>query len=96
MSLADRIAELETEVAQAVAATEDDVERFRVAMLGRKGAVTALFDAFKEMSAEDKKTLGRRMNELKQAAQARWEEMKAGTTRQGAAPVQQGDPTRPV
>ena len=96
MSLADRIAELEAEVAQAAAATEDEVERFRVAMLGRKGAVTALFDAFKEMSAEDKKTLGRRMNELKQAAQARWEEMKAGTTRQGAAPVQQGDPTRPV
>ena len=35
------------------------------------------------------------MNELKQAAQARLEEMKAGTTRQGAAPVQQRRPHAP-
>ena len=96
MSFADRIASLEEQVAAATASNADEVERFRVAMLGRKGAVTALFDAFKEMPPGDKKTHGRRMNELKQAAQARWEELKAGVSTQAGPGPAQGDPTRPA
>lgn len=77
MSLAERIARLEAEVAQAQARTAEEVERFRVAMLGRNGAVTELFEAFKQVAAEEKRALGQRMNQLKQQAQARWEELKS-------------------
>jgi phenylalanyl-tRNA synthetase alpha chain len=78
MSLLDRIASLEEELAKAEARTADEVERFRVAMLGRNGAVTELFEAFKQVAGEEKRALGQRMNQLKQKAQARWEELKAG------------------
>ena len=78
MSLHDRIAAIEAELAKAEARTAEEVERFRVAMLGRNGAVTELFEAFKLMAGEEKRALGQRMNQLKQRAQARWEELKAG------------------
>lgn len=96
MSLNDRINELEEQLAKAQARTADEVERFRVAMLGRNGAITELFEAFKQVAAEEKRALGQRMNQLKQRAQARWEELKAaaqeeeqaaGTAIDGSAPA---------
>lgn len=78
MNLIDRIAALEADLKNAQARTADEVERFRVAMLGRNGAVTELFDAFRQVAAEEKRTLGPRMNQLKQLAQQRLEELKGG------------------
>ena len=78
MNLIDRVAALEAELKNAQARTADEVERFRVAMLGRNGAVTELFDAFRQVAAEEKRTLGPRMNQLKQLAQQRLEELKSG------------------
>ncbi|HRH37333.1 MAG TPA: phenylalanine--tRNA ligase subunit alpha, partial [Flavobacteriales bacterium] len=78
MSLIDRITALEAELEKAEARTADEVERFRVAMLGRNGAVTELFEAFKQVAGEEKRLLGQRMNVLKQAAQARFEALKSG------------------
>lgn len=96
MKIEQRIAELEAEVKAAVAATAEEAERFRVAMLGRNGAITELFDAFKQVAAEEKRAFGQRMNALKQLAQARWEEFKAA-----AQPAQEAggpgtDATRPA
>ncbi len=76
MNLIDRVAALEAELKNAQARTADEVERFRVAMLGRNGAVTELFDAFRQVAPEEKRTLGPRMNQLKQLAQQRLEELK--------------------
>lgn len=71
MSLTERIAAIEEALENAKATTAEEVERFRVAMLGRNGAVTELFESFRTVSAEEKRALGQRMNLLKQAAQAR-------------------------
>lgn len=78
MNLIDRIAALEADLKNAQARTADEVERFRVAMLGRNGVVTELFDVFRQVAAEEKRTLGPRMNQLKQLAQQRLEELKSG------------------
>ncbi|MBP7407268.1 MAG: phenylalanine--tRNA ligase subunit alpha [Flavobacteriales bacterium] len=78
MSLIDRIAALEAEVEKAQARTVEEVERFRVAMMGRNGAITELFEAFKQVAGEEKRLLGQRMNQLKQSAQARFEELRSG------------------
>ena len=83
MSLIDRIAALEAEVEKAKSRTAEEAEQFRVAMLGRNGAVTELFEAFKQVAAEEKRLLGQRLNQLKQAAQARVDELKA-TAKQDA------------
>ena len=45
-----------------------DLEDFRVMMIGRKGEITALFDEFKQIPAEQKRELGQKINKLKNAA----------------------------
>jgi len=78
MSLIERVTALEAELKNAQARSADEVERFRVAMLGRNGAITELFDAFRNVAVEEKRALGQRMNQLKQLAQQRLDELKAG------------------
>ena len=47
MSLLERVSAVEAELKSAQARTADEVEQFRVAMLGRNGTVTTLFEEFK-------------------------------------------------
>jgi phenylalanyl-tRNA synthetase alpha chain len=75
MSLLERISVLEAEVGKAAASSPEELERFRVGWLGRNGMVTELFEAFKDVPAEEKRQLGQRLNRLKQAAHARLEEL---------------------
>jgi phenylalanyl-tRNA synthetase alpha chain len=77
MDLQENISALEQEVASASATTPDEVERLRVALLGRNGSITALFDAFKEVAPDQKRLYGQRLNLLKRSAQERVEELKA-------------------
>ena len=96
MSLREKIEALEAELNSAVARSAEEVERFRVATLGRNGSVTALFEEFKQVASEEKREFGQRMNKLKQAAQARWEELKASTDAMPASRIVTEDLTRPA
>ncbi len=96
MSFIDRIAALEEELGKAQARTSEEVERFRVAMLGRNGAVTEIFDAFKQVAGDEKRLLGQRMNQLKQAAQARFEELKSGISELATETGPSIDPSAPA
>ena len=96
MSLKEKIEALEAEVAAAVARTAEDVERFRVATLGRNGSVTALFEEFKQVASEEKREFGQRMNRLKQSAQTRWEELKGALHTRQEEVRAATDPTRPT
>ena len=44
-----------------------ELEDVRVAYLGKKGSVTDLLKAMKDLSNEDKKAFGQKINELKSA-----------------------------
>jgi phenylalanyl-tRNA synthetase alpha chain len=96
MSLREKIEHLESEIAAAAAKTADDVERFRISMLGRNGTVTSLFEEFKQVASEEKREFGQRMNRLKQAAQERWEELRSGLEPGAIEEGTADDPTRPA
>lgn len=85
MSLTDRIVALEAEVRAATAGNADELERLRVALLGRNGSITGLFDAFKQVAPEEKRALGARLNELKRSAQAKLDELRAHASKTPAA-----------
>ena len=53
-----------------------EVEEARVRFLGKKGQITALFDEFRTIDKEAKKEFGRTLNELKQLAIAKVEELR--------------------
>ena len=67
--------------------SQKEVEEARVRFLGKKGEVTALFDEFRSMDKDIKKEFGRALNELKQAAQAKIEELRNAA---GAEESEQG------
>ena len=56
--------------------THKEVEEARIRFLGKKGEVTRLFDEFRELDKEFKKEFGKALNELKQSATAKIEQLK--------------------
>ena len=74
MSAYESIEAIEKEIEAASFDTEDDVETFRIAFLGRKsGRITNLFKEIGSVPPAEKKEFGRRVNELKQRAEDRLE-----------------------
>ena len=51
--------------------TAAEVEAFRIKMLSKKGAISALMDEFKSVPAEQKRELGQKLNNLKNVATER-------------------------
>lgn len=96
MTLNDRIAALEAEVAATSATDAQAVEAFRVGMLGRNGKVTLLLDELRNIPKEEKREWGQRLNQLKQAANTRLEELKAGLATSAITQGPEGDATRPA
>ena len=83
------------EVGALACKTQKEVEEARVRLLGKKGSITALFDEFRNVDKDQKKELGRPLNELKQAAIARIEELKASAVDDGADGASAEDLTMP-
>ncbi|QQR87915.1 MAG: phenylalanine--tRNA ligase subunit alpha [Flavobacteriales bacterium] len=96
MSLKERIATLEDELRTLAAKTGDEAEQLRVKWLGRNGVVTALFEDFKKVTAEEKRDLGQVMNRLKSAAQTRIDELKSAAATVAGPSDEATDPTRPA
>lgn len=70
------------------------IEEFRIKFLGRKGLIPALFEEFKALPGDQKRNVGKPLNELKQAAAAKVEELKARSGEVGTA-KKHYDLTRP-
>ena len=60
-----------------------EVEDARVRLLGKKGEITALFEEFRTVDKDVKRELGRPLNELKQAAMAKIEELRSALEASG-------------
>ena len=57
--------------------TAHAVENFRIKFLGRKGIIPALFEEFKQLPGDEKRKYGKVLNDLKQKATAKVDELKA-------------------
>lgn len=65
------------EVNQFNTSSTAELEQFRIRFLGTKGIIKDLFDQFKAVSPEEKRTLGKVLNEFKQLAEAKFQELSA-------------------
>ena len=75
--------------------TAKEVEDARIHFLGKKGVITALFDEFRTVDREVKKEFGKPLNELKQIAQAKIEELKDALGNEAASDGPKQDLTMP-
>ena len=64
----DKINELLQRVEEFTPKNAAEIEDFRIRILGKKGELTALMEAFKTVAPEQKRELGQQLNKLKNAA----------------------------
>ncbi len=72
----DKIDELLKEVSNLSAKNAEDVERLRLKYLSKKGEINALMADFRNVAADQKKAVGIKINELKQNAISKINELK--------------------
>ncbi len=72
----EKIEQMMASIQEMKAAKEQEIEELRVKWLGKKGEITALFDEFRTVDKEQKKEFGQKLNALKNAAQAKLDEMR--------------------
>lgn len=64
----NKIKSLLEEIETFVPKTLDEIEQFRIKMVGKKGEITAVLDDFKLLAGEEKKAYGQAINNLKNSA----------------------------
>ena len=72
----DKIDKLLKEVSTLSAKNAEEIEQLRLKYLSKKGEISALMADFREVSADQKKAVGMKINELKQMAIAKINELK--------------------
>lgn len=91
----EQIAQYTTEVNNFNPANAAELETFRIRFLGTKGLIKDLFDLFKTVGAEEKRSLGKGLNEFKQLAEAKYQSIKEQLETQPEKSVSKDDLTLP-
>ena len=76
MMILDRIEELLQEVSKLTASNAEEIEALRLKYLSKKGVINELMADFRNVPAEEKKTVGMKINELKQTTTERINSLK--------------------
>lgn len=74
--MVDKIKALLQEVENMKAANADELEALRIKYLSKKGEVTSLFNDFRNVAADQKREVGKFLNELKETTQNKINELK--------------------
>jgi phenylalanyl-tRNA synthetase alpha chain len=74
----DQINQYTLEIEEFAPANAAQLEEFRIRWLGTKGVVKDLFEQFKAVSPEEKRVLGKVLNQFKQSTEAKYNEFKEG------------------
>ncbi|SET92169.1 phenylalanine--tRNA ligase subunit alpha [Hymenobacter actinosclerus] len=89
--LQETIARVRAEIEAADLSTAEQLDQFRIAYTGRKGQLADLFDQLKTVEPADRRAVGQELNQLKQLAQARFDErqqqLEAATSNAPADPT---------
>ncbi|BAU53307.1 phenylalanine--tRNA ligase subunit alpha [Mucilaginibacter gotjawali] len=72
----DKIDQYTKEINAFLAANAEELETFRIKFLGTKGVIKDLFEQFKTVGTEEKRTFGKVLNQFKQLAEAKYNEVK--------------------
>lgn len=74
----NRINELLEEINKLSASSQEELEALRIKYLSKKGLVSELFNDFRNVANEEKREIGQLLNELKNTAQDKINELKDG------------------
>ncbi|MCI5056138.1 MAG: phenylalanine--tRNA ligase subunit alpha [Flavobacteriales bacterium] len=92
MSLLEEIDKIKLQVE---AFAKENAEEFRLEFLSQKGKIKSLFGEFKNVPNEQKKAFGQRLNELKEKAQEKFDELQRSGKRQTQSTISEIDTSLP-
>lgn len=92
----ERIKEHIAKVEAFVSDSKKEIEQFRVDYLGKKGVLNDFFAHFKSVPNEEKKAFGQIINELKNKAELKVQELRSAIEKTEQSVGLYGDLTRPV
>ena len=72
--MVEKIQQVEKDIAAAVVGSAAELEAFRIAYIGRKGKIAALFDDLKQVAPEQRRQVGQELNRLKNLAQEKFDQ----------------------
>lgn len=72
----EKINQLKAEILALNPTTAEEVENIRIKFLSKKGKLTEIFNDFRNVSSEDKKTIGKEINTIKSELQTKLENWK--------------------
>jgi phenylalanyl-tRNA synthetase alpha chain len=90
-----KIKELVDEVGSIAISNTDDAEQFRLKYLSKKGILAELFEEFKTLAPEQRKVVGKQLNELKQLAEKKFSESKESASQNGSSAESNNDLSLP-
>lgn len=74
--MVDQVNKLLSEIESLVAKNADEIEIMRIKYLSKKGEISSLMNAFRNVSTEQKKEVGMKLNQLKEKAQEKINQLK--------------------
>jgi phenylalanyl-tRNA synthetase alpha chain len=89
------IEDLQKQIDELKAASQQQVEEIRVKMLGKKGEITKLFEEFRTVQADQKRLYGQKLNTLKNNMLSKIEALKASVESQEGPAASTEDLTLP-
>lgn len=92
----DQIGKIRKEIEEFSSSTKQSVEEFRLQFISKKGKLSTLFDQLKLAAAEDKKELGKVLNDLKKSAEAKFSELQQTLENTGQGSTYEGDLSLPT
>src|SRR3954471_13267851 len=91
----DKIDQYTAEINAFTPANADELEAFRIKYLGTKGLIKDLFEQFKSVGPEEKRMFGKVLNQFKQMAEAKYQELKESFESEIVNPKSEIDLTLP-
>ena len=92
--LKDNIQSLLTQVSNLQAANAEELEALRIKYLSKKGEITSLFNEFRNVPSDQKRELGQMLNQLRQEAETRINDLREKIADQSQTSGDQLDLTR--
>lgn len=84
----DKIKDLLNEVQELKADSQEELEALRIKYLSKKGSISTLMNDFRDVAADQKKEVGKYLNELKVLAQNKINELKESFDSPGASDLE--------
>lgn len=90
-----KISQYTSEINAFQPANAEELETFRIRFLGTRGLIKDLFEEFKTVSSEEKRVMGKVLNEFKQLAEAKYQDLKDSLSTETITAKPEADLTLP-